>query len=260
MCLNATFLANKVEKYIQTRKEIHPGRRGSVNVASIGSPRLASPRLHVSAGLAGGGPGGAGRRSSRPHNPAASGERPAAHGGGGGRGRRTSNVQLQQLQQQQCRRLSVPFNSANGTAAGRRVSVSHATATTTAAPAGRDGTSVSGSSSAKTADNSGGRGGGRGDGQGLAATTELSALSQRRASFMTANRDGTSKRVEELSLPPSQKESNKEGRARATSTTAAVALGLAVEAHRKGTIGHIPFVREDTFDPAAGRLPVKEGA
>ncbi|CAM9876272.1 unnamed protein product, partial [Ectocarpus fasciculatus] len=38
----STNAEDMVEKYLQTRKEIHPGRRNSVNISSIGSPRRSS--------------------------------------------------------------------------------------------------------------------------------------------------------------------------------------------------------------------------
>eukprot|EP00752_Nemacystus_decipiens_P010361 g9231.t1 len=258
-----------VENYIHARKEIHPARRGSVNISSIGSPRRKSILQPAGSGsdlanvtslstthgnrrwsVQPMGSVGDGRRPSnlltRPQNPATS-ERSGV-GAPGVRSRSRTSLTLKQ-QKKQGRRLSVPQNSNSNTSATRGVSVPHPAMA--AAAAGAE--SSFGGVSSTSAGINGVSGGG-------VTEPEKSARTQRRTSFMLANNEMSSGTEEGLPVRADVPEDTKDTEDKRPTNgggeaPAATALGLLFEA-KMGRHGSV--AREDTFDAAAGRRPLQQ--
>ncbi|CAM9093459.1 unnamed protein product, partial [Hapterophycus canaliculatus] len=260
----ATSADDMVEKYIMTRKENHPGRRGSVNISSIGSRRqssalgpnsanaialLTSPRSAL--------PATAMRRGSvqpvghsgsrRPSNflrqqHSATPERHSVNicvGAGAGTSSQVTKASGQQQPQQLGRQSSVSHRPSPAVVAGRRTSVLHAIgakASGTAVTAG----SISCSSKSKSAVDSGGLGGaGTGVAAGLTA-----AKKERNSSGMGKSPLATTE------------EAMGDNTADDGGATRTDALRLATVEVLRDKIGPFAPQREDTFDAAAGRFPL----
>lgn len=258
-----------------TRKEIHPGRRGSVNISSIGSRRrssvlgsnsansialLASPRTAL--------PAAATRRASvqpvgnggnrRPSNflrqqHPVSTERHSANmvaGGGVGTSSQITKAVGQQPQQQLSRRMSVSRRPSHAAIAGRRISVSHAITAKGGGAAVIGGSISSSSSNSKSAVNPGAAGA-----TCTAVTAGAPALSQRRASLMVANKELISSGVGVSPLSTTE-ETACEHTVDESGGTGVDAPGSPTVESRRSKVGPFAPQRADTFDAAAGRFPV----
>lgn len=260
-----------------TRKENHPGRRGSVNISSIGSRRrssvvgpnsanaaalLASPRSALPAAATRRGSvqpmgNGGGRRPSnflRQQHPVSTKRHSVSVGAGAGAGTSSQITKLagqQQQQQQLGRRLSVSHRPSPVAVPGRRISVSHAITAKAGGTTVIGGSTDGNSSNRKSAVNSEGSAG-----TGTEVSPEASALSKRRASLLVAKKECTTSRVRVSPLATTD-EARGESTTHGFGGTGADALpGKAAVAARKDKVGPFTPQREDTFDAAAGRFPV----
>lgn len=241
--------SQQVEKYIQTRKEIHPGRRNSVNISSIGSPRRSSVLQPTSGGISNNImaltasrrssllPGAASRRGSvqAAGNRRASGVlfRPQYQATLDGTGNPAGNAAGQQG-----RRVSVSQPTFGASGAGRRVSRAGGSITTTNTTS----TSKSATSLASV-------------GEGSYSELAIGALPHFEDTTSLTMAGTTQSSGNEGVLPLSAKEDASNDAAVDSGGAAGPLETVIVEASRGGIRSFMP-IREGTFDAEAGRFPL----
>ncbi|CAM9234741.1 unnamed protein product [Ectocarpus sp. 4 AP-2014] len=239
-----------VERYIQTRREIHPARRGSVNISSICSPRRSSVLQPTGGGINSSVVAlTASRRSSL--FPAAASRRGSVQAAGN---RRASGVLFRPQHQATLDGTGKPVGNAAGRQ-GRRVSVSHPTIAAGGAGrrASRAGGSITTTNTTSTIKSV----------TSLASVGEGGTYSELERGILPQCEDTTS-----LTMADTTQSSGKEGMLPLRSTedtsngTAVDSGGMAgpletviVEAARGGIRSFMPK-RGGTFDAEAGRFPL----
>ncbi|CBN77747.1 conserved unknown protein [Ectocarpus siliculosus] len=235
-----------VERYIQTRKEIHPARRGSVNISSIGSPRRSSVLQPTGGGINSNAMAlTASRRSSL--FPAAASRRGSVQAAGN---RRASGVLFRPQHQATQGGTGNPVGNAAGRQA-RRVSVSHPTIAAGGAGrrASRAGGSITTTNTTSTSKSV----------TSLASVGEGGTCSELEIGVLSHSDDTTS-----LTMADTTQSSGKEGMLPLSSTehtgndsggAAGPLETVIVEAARGGIRSFMP-IRGGTFDAEAGRFPL----
>lgn len=239
--------SQQVEKYIQTRKEIHPARRGSVNISSIGSPRRSSVLQPT-----GGGINNtvmaltASRRSSL--LPAPASRRGSVQTAGS---RRASGVLFRPQYQTTMDGTGNPVGNAAGQQ-GRRVSVSHPNIAAGGRRASRAGGSITTSNTTTTSKSTISL---ASVGEGTYSELPIGALPDSEDTTSLTMADTTQSSGKEGMLPLSATESTRNDAAVDSGGPAGPLETVIVEASRGGIRSFMPR-REGTFDAEAGRFPL----